>query len=192
MPNTNLKNVKVAVLATDGFEEQELTSPVQALRSAGAQVDIVSLKAGSIQGVQHHEKGAKVKVDKTLDDVTARDYDALLLPGGALNADALRADVRVKHFIADTDAAGKPIAFICHAPWELISARCVEGRTLTSYHTIQDDIRNAGGNWIDREVVRERNWVSSRQPSDLPAFEREMVDLFVTCQPSHAGSAARS
>lgn len=189
MPNTKFNNLRVAVLATDGFEEVELTSPVKALRAAGAQVDIISLKSGSIQGAQHAEKGAQVKVDKTLDETTAADYGALLLPGGALNADTLRVDLRVKHFIADMDGAGKPIAFICHAPWELISARCVEGRTLTGYHTIQDDIRNAGGNWVDREVVRERNWVSSRQPSDLPAFEREMLDLFATCQPTQTGSA---
>ncbi len=190
MPNTQLQNLNVAVLATDGFEEKELTSPVEALRKAGAKVDIISLKPGAIQGMRHHDNGAKVKVDKTLDEAKAASYHALLLPGGALNADTLRADLRVKHFVADMDGAGKPIAFICHAPWELISARCVEGRTLTGYHTIADDIRNAGGNYIDQEVVRERNWVSSRQPSDLPAFEREMVDLFATCQPSHAESAA--
>ena len=192
MPDINLKNLRVAVLATDGFEEKELTSPVKALQEAGATVHIVSLKSGSIQGLQHAEKGAKVDVDKTLDEVKASEYDALLLPGGALNADVMRADLRVKHFIADTDGAGKPIAFICHAPWELISARCVEGRTLTSYYTIADDIRNAGGNWVDREVVRERNWVSSRKPDDLPAFEREMLDLFATHQPVHAGTAASS
>lgn len=182
--------MNVAVIATDGFEEKELTSPVETLRKAGAKVDIISLKKGSIQGMRHADKSIQVNVDKTLDEAQAAGYQALLLPGGALNADTLRADVRVKHFIAEMDSAGKPIAFICHAPWELISARCVEGRTLTSYYTIADDVRNAGGNYVDQEVVRERNWVSSRQPSDLPAFEREMVDLFATCQPSHAGSAA--
>jgi protease I len=119
--------------------------------------------------------------------VKPEDYDALVLPGGAMNADAMRTDPDVKKFISHIDSANKPIAFICHAPWELISANCVEGRTMTGYHTIQDDVVNAGANWVDHEVVRDRNWVSSRQPSDLPAFNREMIDLF-HCSHSSANS----
>lgn len=180
--NNDLKNLRVAVVATDGFEEQELTSPVQALEDAGADVEIVSIKSGEIQGFQHDTKSKKVKVNRTLAEARADRYDALLLPGGALNADTMRVDENAKRLIREMDAAGKPIAFICHAPWELISAGCVEGRTLTSYHTIQDDVRNAGGNWVDHDVVCDRNWVSSRQPSDLPAFNREMLSLFARKQ----------
>ena len=178
MSDQKLTNMRVAVLATDGFEEVELTGPVEALKAEGARVDVISLKAGSIQGVQHDVKGKKVDVDLALSNAKPEDYDALMLPGGAMNADAMRTESAVQKFISHIDSAGKPIAFICHAPWELISANCVEGRTMTSYHTIQDDVVNAGANWVDREVVRDRNWVSSRQPSDLPAFNREMIDLF--------------
>ncbi len=193
MSDENLKGLRVAVLATDGFEEKELTSPVDALEKAGAKVDIVSLKSGSIQGVQHDVKGKKVDVDKTVGSVSASDYQALVLPGGAMNADTMRMEPDVKRFISEMDAASKPIAFICHAGWELISAGCVEGRTLTSYHTIQDDLRNAGANWVDREVVRERNFVSSRKPDDLPAFNREMISLFAcSMQEGEGVSAARS
>jgi protease I len=187
MSDQKLTNMRVAVLATDGFEELELTSPVEALKAAGAHVDVISLKAGSIQGVQHDVKGKKVDVDRAISTVKPEDYDALVLPGGAMNADAMRTDPDVKKFISHIDSANKPIAFICHAPWELISANCVEGRTMTGYHTIQDDVVNAGANWVDHEVVRDRNWVSSRQPSDLPAFNREMIDLF-HCSHSSANS----
>ncbi len=175
---TDLSGVRVAVLATDGFEEAELTEPVKALKGAGAQVTIVSNKSGQIQGFNHDEKSTKVKVDRTLDEVRADDFDAVQLPGGALNADALRVVPKAKEFLRELQAAGKPFAVICHAPWELISACLVSGRTLTSYHTIQDDVRNAGGTWVDREVVEDGNWVTSRQPKDLPAFNRAMLELF--------------
>ena len=175
---SDLSGFRVAVLATDGFEESELTEPVKALKDAGAEVTIVSLKTGKIQGVKHAAKGSKVKVDKALADVQPEDFDGVQLPGGALNADAMRVVPEVKSFLRAVQEAGKPIAAICHAPWELISAGLVRGRTLTSYHTIQDDIRNAGGNWVDQEVVENDNWVTSRQPTDLPAFNRAMIDLF--------------
>lgn len=174
----DLSNVKVAVLATDGFEEAELTKPVQALKEAGAKVDIISSKSGQIQGFQHHDKGSMFDVDKTIDAVQSSDYDAVLLPGGALNADAIRVEPKVKSFLQEMQQAGKPFAMICHAPWELVSADLVKGRTLTSFHTLQDDIRNAGGNWVDQEVVVDNNWVSSRQPDDIPAFNQEMLKLF--------------
>jgi deglycase len=169
----------VAVLATDGFEETELTEPVKALRDAGAQVTIVSPKSGQIQGVRHDvDKTIKVKVDRTIGGVTPREFDAVHLPGGTVNADSMRMVPEVQAFLRAMQEAGKPIAAICHAPWELISADLVRGRKLTSYHTIQDDLRNAGANWLDREVVEDGNWVTSRQPSDLPAFNRAMIALF--------------
>jgi protease I len=127
--------------------------------------------------MKHDDKADKFNVDSTIDQARPDDFDAVLLPGGALNADALRIDKAAQDFVRQMDAAGKPIAVICHGPWLLVSANIVEGRTLTSYHTIQDDIRNAGGNWVDREVITDRNWVSSRQPSDIPAFNREMIHL---------------
>jgi protease I len=174
----DLSGCRVAVLATDGFEESELIEPVKALRDVGAHVTIVSLNPGEIQGVRHQDKGQKVNVDRVISDITSDDFDAVQLPGGALNADAMRASPDVLAFLKSMQDLGKPIAAICHAPWELISAGLVRGRTLTSYHTIRDDIANAGGNWFDMEVVEDKNWVTSRQPSDLPAFNEAMIRLF--------------
>ncbi len=173
-----LDNFRVAVLATDGFEEVELTEPVKELRNAGAKVDIVSLHGGNIQAVRHMDKSIQVPVDLTIDQARPENYDAIMLPGGALNADKMRAEPKVHEFLRAIHQAGKPMAVICHAPWELISANLVRGRTLTSYYTIQDDLRNAGANWVDQEVVVDGNLVTSRQPSDLPAFNREMINLF--------------
>ena len=175
---SDLHHVRVAILATDGFEEVELTSPRKALIEAGARVEVISDHAGEIHGLEHHDKAGKVKVDRTLDQVRANEYDALLLPGGALNAGRMRIEQKVKQFIYEFDRAGQPIAAICHAAWELISAGIVVGRTLTSWPTIQDDITNAGGRWEDREVVVNGNLVTSRGPKDLPAFNREMLALF--------------
>jgi len=171
-------DVRVAVLATDGFEESELTEPARALRDAGAKVEVIAPKGGSIQGFRHFDKGQSVTADRTLEEAKPEEYDALMLPGGALNADALRAVPRALEFVRSFQEAGKPVAAICHAPWTLISAGVVRGRTLTSYHTIQDDVRNAGGKWVDREVVEDGNWVTSRQPSDIPAFNQAMLRLF--------------
>jgi len=175
---SQLNQLRVAIIAVDGFEEVELTEPQKTLRQAGAQVDVVSAKPGRIQGFQHHDKAGTVNVDRTLGDARPDDYDALMLPGGALNADEARANPEIRHFIAEIDRAGKPIAAICHAPWELISADVVRGRKLTSWPTIQDDVRNAGGDWEDREVVVDQNLMTSRGPKDLPAFNREMLALF--------------
>jgi deglycase len=174
---TELKGLRVAVLATDGFEEPELTEPVKALREAGARVTILSPKSGEIQGVRH-DIDKTIKVDRTIKDASAEEFDAVHLPGGALNADSMRMVPEVQAFLREIQDAGKPISVICHAPWELVSAGLVRGRTLTSYYSIQDDVRNAGGQWVDREVVEDGNWVSSRQPSDIPAFNRAMIGLF--------------
>jgi protease I len=179
-------DARVAIMATDGFEESELTEPMRSLREAGAKVEVIAPKGGSIQGFRHFDKGQSVAVDRTLDEAKPEEYDALMLPGGALNADALRVVPRAQEYVRSFQEAGKPIAAICHAPWTLISAGVVRGRTLTSYHTIQDDVRNAGGRWVDREVVEDGNWVTSRQPSDLPAFNKAMLRLFAR---SPAGAA---
>ena len=173
-----LEGLRVAILATDGVEEAELREPRKALDQAGAKTTLFAPKESEIQSFQHHDKAEKFKVDMTLAQVDPTEFDAVLLPGGALNADTLRVQPKAQEFVREMDRQGKPIAVICHAPWLLVSAECVRGRTLTSYHTIQDDVRNAGGNWKDEEVVRDRNWVSSRQPSDIPAFNREMIQLF--------------
>ena len=140
---------------------------------------ILSPRPGEIQGVRHDiDKTIKVKVDRTVEGASAEEFDAVHLPGGTLNADAMRMVPEVQAFLRNMQDAGKPFAMICHAPWELVSAGLVRGRTLTSYHTLQDDIRNAGGHWVDGEVVEDGNWVSSRQPTDLPAFNRAMIRLF--------------
>ncbi|MGO8950239.1 MAG: type 1 glutamine amidotransferase domain-containing protein [Ktedonobacterales bacterium] len=174
----NLQGVKVAVLATDGFEEVELTEPVKALSEAGAEVEIIAPHEGRIQGFKHYDKSNMVPVEKALDQANPAEYDALLLPGGALNADAMRMDQRAQRFIRAMASTGKPMAVICHAPWELISSGLARGRTMTSYPTIQDDVRNAGASWIDQEVVVDGKLLTSRQPSDIPAFNREMITLF--------------
>jgi protease I len=183
-----LDNLRIAVIATDGVEEPELAEPVKALREAGARTELLSVKPGQIQAVRHDlQPTQKFAVDKTLDQADPGDYDALLLPGGAVNADRLRMEPHVQSFIKQINGAGKPMAVICHAPWELVSSGLARGRTLTSYHTTQDDLRNAGATWVDREVVVDGNLVTSRQPGDIPAFNREMLNLFAATRPGSGG-----
>jgi protease I len=190
MKDKPLANVRVAILATNGFEQSEMTGPRQALKEAGAQTTLIAPKSGKLQAMKHDVKADYFDVDLTLDKANPNDFDAVMLPGGALNADALRTDQRAQEFIRQIDEAEKPIAVICHGSWLLVSAGLTKGRTLTSYHTIRDDIRNSGGQWVDREVVRDRNWISSRQPSDLPAFNREMIALFGAKKASAPNSEA--
>ena len=178
MADKQLDGLRVAILATDLFEEAELVEPRKALQEAGAQTVVVAPKAGDIQAVQHDKKTQKVKVDMTLDEARPTDFDAVLIPGGAMNADALRMEKKAQEFVRYIDEAGKPIAVICHGPWLLASAGLVNGRHMTSYYTIQDDLKNAGANWVDDTSVRDRNWVSSRQPTDIPVFNRNMIELF--------------
>jgi protease I len=173
-----LDHLRVAVLATDGFEESELTDPVRALREAGATVDIIAPQTGPIQAFRHFDKTITVPVDRTLKEAQPESYDALMLPGGVFNADTLRVVPEVQRFIHRISVAGKPIAAICHAPWELISAGVIRDRLLTSYPTLQDDVRNAGGFWVDREVAVDQDLVTSRRPSDLPAFIKQMIRVF--------------
>ena len=178
MAEKPLAGMHVAILVTQGFEQIEMSAPREALDQAGARTCIVSPEPGEVQGVKHDEKADKFKVDLTLDKAESQDFDALLLPGGVINADCLRTEKKAQQFVREIDRAGKPIAVICHGPWLLVSAGLVRGRKMTSYYTIQDDLGNAGADGQDVEVLRDRNWVSSRQPDDIPAFNREMVALF--------------
>jgi protease I len=173
-----IEGLRVAVLATDGFEQSELTEPVKVLRQSGAQVDIVSLKSGEIQGMQHKEKGDKVRVDRTLDDVKAGDYAGLVLPGRVANPDTLRTDQRAVRFVRQFVEAKKPIAAICHGPWTLIEADAVRGKTVTSWPSLKTDLTNAGADWVDKEVVVDHGLVTSRKPDDLPAFCKKMLEEF--------------
>ncbi|HTK95206.1 MAG TPA: type 1 glutamine amidotransferase domain-containing protein [Terriglobales bacterium] len=178
MAEKTLQGFRVAILATDGFEESELAKPRAALEEAGAECRVVAPHDGTIYGMKHHDKADMVKVDVTLDALDANDFDGALLPGGVINADALRVEEKAKDFVEALENAGKPIAVICHGPWLLVSADLVHQHLLTSWPSVQDDIANAGGRWEDKEVIRDKNWVSSRKPDDIPAFNREMIRLF--------------
>ncbi len=167
---------KIAILATDGFEESELKSPKEYLEKEGWTAEIVSLKSGSIKAWADGNWGKEYKVDKTLDEVSASDYDALVLPGGVINPDLLRIEDSAIKFIQGFFEAKKPVAAICHGPWSLINAGVVKGREMTSYKSIKQDLINAGANWSDQEVVCDQGLVTSRDPNDLPAFNRKMVE----------------
>lgn len=171
-----LDGKKVAFLATDGFEQVELTQPWQAIKDTGATVELVSLKSGQIQGMNHHDKGDMFPVDKTLDNITASDYDALVLPGGVANPDMLRMDHRAVQFVKDFFKDSKPVAAICHGPWLLVEAGVLKGRTVTSWPSLKTDIINAGGEWVDAEVHTDMGLVTSRKPEDLDAFCNKAIE----------------
>lgn len=173
-----LSGLNVAILVTDGFEQVELTGPRDALQEAGAQTKIVAPGKGSVQGFRHDRKADRFDVDLSLDEARPDDFDALVLPGGVFNADQLRTDPAAQRFVKGIAAEGKPIGVICHGPWLLASAGLVKGRTLTSWPSLQDDLRNAGATWVDREVVVDDNWVSSRKPADIPAFNAKLKEVF--------------
>lgn len=173
--SNSLNGYKVAVLAVDGFEQAELDEPKRALSEAGATVHVISEKAGTIQGFRHVDKGDAVTVDTTFDKANASDYDAVVLPGGVVNGDAIRVLPQAQAFVKAADAAHKPIAVICHGGWLPVSAGIIKGRTITSWPSLQDDIRNAGGTWVDKEVVEDGNLISSRKPDDIPAFNRTLI-----------------
>jgi protease I len=173
-----LDGKSIAILATDGVEQVELVEPRKALEEAGARTELVSLEDGEIQGFNHLDHGDKLKVDRALADASAGDYDGLLIPGGVANGDFLRADERAVRFTAAFAEAHKPIAAICHAPWVLVEAGIVKGRTLTSWPSLQTDIRNAGGTWVDEEVHVDQGHVTSRRPDDIPAFSAKAIEEF--------------
>ncbi len=170
-----LQGCKVAVLAVDGFEQAELVEPKRALTEAGATVHVISQKAGRIQGFKHVDKADPVDVDTTFDKATPNDYDAVVLPGGVVNGDAIRLVPQAQAFVNAANSAKKPIAVICHGTWLPVSAGISKGRTVTSWPSLQDDIRNAGGTWVDQEVVEDGNLISSRKPDDLPAFNKTLI-----------------
>jgi len=171
-----LKGKKVAFLAADMFEEVELAEPWKALEQAGAELDLVSLQDGEIQGFNHYDKAGSFKVDKSVEVASANDYDALVLPGGVGNPDNLRQDENAVQFVRDFFEQGKPVAAICHAPWTLIEAGVVRGRTLTSFPSLQTDLRNAGADWVDEEVHVDNGLVTSRKPDDIPAFNKKVIE----------------
>ena len=172
----DISGKKIPILATDGFEQPELEVPRQKLKEAGATVDVVSPKQGEIKGWDHTDWGHPVKVDKTLGEVKARDYDAIVLPGGQLNPDYLRVNPDAISFIKDFYSAGKVVAAVCHAPWLLIEAGIIKGHRVTSYKSIKTDVINAGGQWMDEQVVTDQGLITSRQPSDLEAFSAKIVE----------------
>lgn len=173
-----LDGKKVAILVADGFEQVELTEPKKALDAAGAQTHIISLNNGQVQGMNHDDKGDAFPVDKTLKQARPDEYDALLLPGGVKNPDKLRTIPEAVQFVRTFFEEGKPVAAICHGPWTLVEADVVRDRNLTSYPSLKTDIKNAGGNWTDAEVIVDKGLVTSRTPDDLPAFNRKMVEEF--------------
>lgn len=184
---SRLNGKTVAVLATDGVEQVELFEPVKALKEAGATVEVVSPKDGEIQGFEHLTPSQKIPVDRSLKGADASAYDALLLPGGVANPDQLRGEPEAVAFVRAFFDAGKPVAAICHAPWLLVEAGVAEGRTLTGYETIRTDLRNAGANVVDEEVVVDEGLVTSRCPDDIPAFNAKMIEEFA--EGGHRGQA---
>ena len=176
---SELNGKKIAFLvAQEGVEEQELTSPWKAVKDAGADVDLVAPEGGEVQAFNHLDKGATFPVDKTLDEARAAEYDGVVLPGGVANPDQLRTDTRAVRFLKDVFSEGKPVGVICHGPWTLVEADLVRGRKMTSWPSLKTDIRNAGGQWVDQEVVVDEGLVSSRKPEDLPAFCAKIVEEF--------------
>jgi len=176
MATGKLDGRRIAFLATNGVDESEFEQPWDAVTAAGGLPELVSLQAGEIQSISKGEKAKKFKVDRLVSDVSATDYDALVLPGGVKNPDTLRMNPTAVEFVRTFMEADKPVGAICHGPWMLVEAGCVRGRTLTSYPSLKTDIKNAGGDWVDRMVISDQNLVTSRNPGDLPAFDAALVD----------------
>jgi protease I len=181
--NTQLKDKRVAILVADGFEQVEMTEPRRALEEAGAKTELVSPAQKEVQGWKHDEKADKFPVDVELDAAHPDNYDALLLPGGVMNPDQLRVNPKAVEFVKSFFQAGKPVAAICHGPWMLVEADVVHGRVVTSWPSVKTDLRNAGAQWLDREVVADHGLVTSRKPDDIPAFNRKMIEAFADGAP---------
>jgi protease I len=184
----NLDHQRIAILVANGFEQVELTDPKKALEQAGATTDIVSPEGGKVKGWNFTDWGDDFTVDVPLERANAKDYSALLLPGGVMNPDKLRRNEQALNFVREFFAAGKPVAAICHGPWTLIDAGAVHGRKMTSYPSIQMDLKNAGAHWVDQEVVVDAGLVTSRKPSDIPAFNQRMIEEFA--EGIHGGQIA--
>jgi protease I len=174
--STSIKGKKIAFLATDGVEEVEYTEPRKAVENAGGQAELVSIKDGEIQAVNHMDKAGTYPVDKQVKDASVEQYDALVLPGGVANPDFLRADPDAVRFVRDFFAQGKPVAAICHGPWTLVEAGVVDGRTLTSWPSLRTDLANAGATWVDEQVYVDGSLITSRKPDDLPAFCDQLLE----------------
>jgi len=187
-----LKNLRVAILATDGVERVELTEPRKALVAEGAETKLISVKAGEIKAWEHDHWSDALRVDQSLEQANPDNYDALLLPGGVINADTIRMEQRAVEFVRAFARQGKPMAVICHAPWILIEADLVRGRKVTSWPSLKTDLRNAGANWVDEEVVVDNGLVTSRKPDDIPAFNRKMIEEFGEGVHAHAPQGKRS
>jgi len=188
MGERKLEGKKVAILAADMFERVELEEPRKALEEAGATTEVVSIHDGEIQGFDHFDPADTVKVDRTVEEVSVDDYDALMIPGGVGNPDQLRGDENAVGFVREFFQANKPMAVICHGPWVLVEAGVVRGKRLTSWPTLETDIRNAGGDWVDEEVVVDGGLVTSRKPDDIPAFNEKMIEEF--CEGRHPARSA--
>jgi deglycase len=196
-----LQGKRVAFLATDMVEQVELTEPWKAVEDEGAEVELISLEEGEIQGFNHYDKAETFKVDRTVEEASPDDYDALVIPGGVGNPDTMRTDENAVEFVRGFFEQGKPVGVICHGPWMLVEAGVVRGRKLTSWPSLQTDIRNAGGNWVDEEVVVDQGLVTSRKPDDIPAFNRKLIEEFAegrheqqaakTQQATRAGATAK-
>lgn len=173
---SNLKGKKIAILATDGFEQSELMEPRKALEEAGAQTEVISPNSGKIKGWKQTDWGETVKVDKTLASANAQEYDALILPGGVANPDHLRMDAKAVSFVQHFVSSGKPVAAICHGPWTLLETGALTGRTVTSWPSLKTDLKNAGAKWVDKEVVTDGQFITSRKPDDIPAFNKAVIE----------------
>jgi protease I len=190
MADQKLSGKKVAIIAADMVERVELIEPRKALEAAGAETELISMKPGEIETFNHYDKAEKEKVDKAVEEVDASAYDALLIPGGVGNPDQMRSDENMVQFVRDFFEQGKPVAVICHGPWMLAEADVVRGRTVTSWPSVQTDLRNAGATWVDKEVVVDQGLVTSRKPDDIPAFNAKMIEEFA--EGKHAGQRQKA
>jgi protease I len=190
MAEKKLDGKRVAIIAADMVEQVELVEPRKALDEAGAKTELISLEPGTIRGFNHFDPADELKVDRTIEEAHASEYDALMIPGGVGNPDQLRGDENVVSFVREFFESGKPVAAICHGPWVLVEAGVVRGRKVTSWPTLQTDIRNAGGNWVDQEVVVDEGLVTSRKPDDIPAFNAKMIEEF--CEGEHAAQRQKT
>jgi protease I len=190
MADKKLQGKKIAFIATDMVEEVELTEPWKAVEQSGGTPELISMETGEIQAFNHYDKSKTYKVDKDFSSARVDDYDGLMIPGGVGNPDTLRTDDDAVEFVKAFFEAGKPVAVICHGPWMLVEADVARGRKLTSWPSLETDIRNAGGNWVDEEVVVDQGLVTSRKPDDLPAFCKKMVEEF--CEGVHSGQREKT